>query len=192
MDRNKWYLLIMIILMISIGILFCADAQAQDWIAIPPYNVLWPLWSPALSLIDPATGLATPLVTSLTSGTVLPVQPAIIWDPSSVEALHGPLPWLAYNIPLALGGGLVIWDQFYGLRPFPLDYMLDPITLNPLPIPLPLGYSLLNPIAYDHIWLYELMLGNTVYSSAYGVPITGLLTPQDIWGLPALGAPPLE
>lgn len=191
MFRNKWNIYLVMIFIIIASILFftAIAAQADNWIALPPYNVLWPLWSTPLSPVDLVTGLPTPLVSSLTNKTVLPVQPAIIWDPASPEANNGPLPWLAYNTPAVLGGGLLIWDQFYGMRPFPPDYMLDPVTLAPIPIPLPLSYWLLKPIEYGDIWAYELSLGNAVYSTIYGVPPLNLLTPEQIWSFGPLGSP---
>ena len=39
--------------------------HAQNWAPIPPYNLLWPLWSPALSPADPVTGVPTPLLSSI-------------------------------------------------------------------------------------------------------------------------------
>jgi hypothetical protein len=189
MDRKRCHILLIMIFVILMGMVFTLHARADYWVALPPYNVLWPLWSPALSPVDPLTGIATPLVTALTRNTVLPVQPALIWDPASPEANNAPLPWLAYNTPAAFGSGLLIWDQFYGLRPFPPDYMLDPFTSAPLPIPLPLSYWLLKPIENDHIWAYELQLGNVVYAAAFGVSPLSLLSARQLWGIPALALP---
>jgi hypothetical protein len=189
MYRKKCNILLILVFAILIGMMLITHAQADNWIALPPYNVLWPLWSPALSPVDPLTGLATPLVTALTRNTILPIQPALIWDPASPEANNAPLPWLAYNTPASLGGGLLIWDQFYGLRAFPPDYMVDPVTLAPLPIPLPLSYWLLKPIENDHIWAYELQLGNIVYASTFGVSPLSLLGAQALWGIPDLALP---
>jgi hypothetical protein len=191
MYGKKWNILLILIFAILVGMMFLTNAQADYWVALPPYNVLWPLWSPALSPVDPLTGLATPLVTTLTRNTVLPVQPALIWDPASPEANNAPLPWLAYNTPASLGGGLLIWDQFYGLRPFPPEYMIDPVTLAPLPIPLPLSYWLLKPIENDHIWAYELQLGNIVYATTFGISPLSLLSAQALWGIPDLALPVL-
>ena len=186
MHRKRWNIFLIMILAVLVGLAFFTNAQADYWTALPPYNVLWPLWSPALSPPDPISGVPTPLVNALTRMTILPVQPAMIWDPASPEANNGPLPWLAYNAPLAFGGGLMIWDQYYGMRPFPLDYMLDPLTGGPLPIPLPLSYWLLNPIEFEEINAYHFILGNLVYSNTYGVPLANLLTPAEFWGIPPL------
>ena len=188
MQRKKRKIILIITLTILVGLVFFTHAQAQYWTAMAPYNVLWPLWSPALSPVNPVTGLATPLVTSITRDTILPVQPAMLWDPASPGANNGPLPWLAYNAPLAFGGGLMIWDQYYGMRPFPPDYMLDPISSAPLPIPLPLAYSLLGPIGFEEINAYHFLLGNLAYSSIYGAPLANLLTAAEFWGIPALTA----
>ncbi|MGA1867939.1 MAG: hypothetical protein ACMUJM_05255 [bacterium] len=186
MHRKKRIVFIVMTLTILLIALLVAGAQADYWTAMPPYNVLWPLWSPALSPENPVTGVATPLVNAVTRHTILPVQPAMLWDPASPEANNGPLPWLAYNTPLALGGGLLIWDQYYGMRPFPPDYMVDPVTSTPVPIPLPLSYWLLRPIEFEEINAYHFVLGNLVYANTYGVPLLNLLTPQEFWGLPPL------
>jgi hypothetical protein len=80
----------------------------------------------------------------------------------------------------------MVWDQYYGMRPFPLDYMVDPLTGVPAPIPLPLAYSLLGPIEFEEINAYHFILGSLVFANTYGVPLSNLLTPQQFWGLPDL------
>jgi hypothetical protein len=80
----------------------------------------------------------------------------------------------------------MIWDQYYGMRPFPPDYMLSPLTGAPAPIALPLAYSLLGPIGFDEINAYHYILGNLVYANTYGVPLANLLTPAEFWGIPPL------
>ena len=186
MHRKKGNIVFIITLTILVGLVFFTHAQADYWTAMPPYNVLWPLWSPALSPVNPLTGVPAPLVTSITRDTVLPVQPAMLWDPASPGANNGPLPWLAYNAPLAFGGGLMIWDQYYGMRPFPPDYMLDPVSSAPLPIPLPLSYWLLGPIEFEEINAYHFLLGNLAYANTYGAPLANLLTAAEFWGIPPL------
>ncbi|MGA1842228.1 MAG: hypothetical protein ACMUIU_16530 [bacterium] len=166
---------------------FIVTIQAQYWTPLPPYNVLWPLWSPVLSPVDPITGLATPLVTSLTRNTILPTQPGLAWDPCQpgVEAF----PWLLYNTPLAFGGGLTYWDVYYGMNPWPPEYMLDPVTGAPITIALPLGWTLLLPTSLSHFgWFVP--LSNAIFSYRYGVPIADLLTTADIWGFTPLAALP--
>jgi hypothetical protein len=161
--------------------------QAIYWTPLPPYNVLWPLWSPALSPVDPVTGLPTPLITSLTRDTILPVQPGLAWDPCqpNVEAF----PWLLYNIPAPLGGGLVYWDVYFGMNPWPPEYMLDPVSGAPVPITLPLTWTLLGPPGLSHFgWFVP--LSNAIFSYRYGVPISNLLTTADIWGITPLAALP--
>ena len=86
-------LILIMTLLIVLYLCYAGSVQSQYWTIMPPYNVLWPLWSPGLSPIDPITGLTTPLVSSLTSNTVLPVQPGLVWDPCQ------PVPFLLYNIP---------------------------------------------------------------------------------------------
>lgn len=177
------------IMAMIISLILLASAQALYWTPLPPYNVLWPLWSPALVTdFDPALGVGTiPLVTSLTRNTILPVQPGMAWDPCQpgVEAF----PWLLYNAPAAFGGGLVYWDVYYGLNPWPPSYMLDPATGAPAPITLPLTWTLLGPPGLSHFgWFVP--LSNAIFSLRYGVPIADLLTTADIWGVTPLTALP--
>jgi len=97
-------------LVVTLGHVAPASAQLY-WQPMPPYNVLWPLWSPPLSPLvgpaDPITGLPTPvpIITSLSNNTILPVQPVLAWDPyqTNVEAF----PWLIYNTP-SIPGRLAI------------------------------------------------------------------------------------
>ena len=185
-------LLFTFILVMAVGHIVPASAQLY-WQPMPPYNVLWPLWSPALSPLvgpaDPITGLATPvpLITSLSRDTILPVQPALAWDPCqpNVEAF----PWLIYNTPTALGGGLVYWDIYYGMNPWPPSYMLDPVSGAPAPITLPATWTLLGPTGIKEMAWYT-PLANAIFSLQYGVPISNLLTTADIWGYPPLASLP--
>lgn len=189
MNEIKWMIYCLIILAIAMGFVIATYAHADYWIPLPPYNVLWPLWSPALSPIDPVTGIPTPIVTSLTANTLLPVQPGMAWDPATPEVNNTPYPWLLYNAPASLGGGLLYWDQFYGMRPWPPNYMIDPVALVPIPIALPIGYELLKPIEYGDIWAYNYLLGNAAFSNIFGLPPAGLLTPAMFWGFPPLALP---
>jgi hypothetical protein len=146
----------------------------DNWIAIPPYNLLWPLWSPPLSPVDSVTGIATPLLNELTNATILPVQPALFWDPARLYA------FALYNIPAAFGSGLTAFDPYYGLNPWPPSYLVDPTTGAPAPVTLPLGFQLFPPlgISNDYTW------GNILYALQYpSVDITTLLTPAQLWGL---------
>ena len=154
-----------------------------NWQAIPPYNLLWPLWSPVLSPADPVTGLATPLLPFLDNSTLLPVQPVLFWDPLR------DYPFFLYNIPDIFGGGRTYFDVFYGLNPWPPSYLIDPATGLPSPITLPTGYATLSPTAILPGFVFT---GNLLYSEQYGVPVTSLLTAGDIWGaLPLSGLLPL-
>jgi hypothetical protein len=179
----KWGL---IIVLIFAAILFIRPYSAQAvplaaapapgtqyWQPLPPYNLLWPLWSPALSPVDPVTGLPTPLVSSITNNTILPLQPALYWDPARTY------PFLLYNIPDIFGGGLTFFDEFYGLNPWPPAYLIDPITGLPAPISLPTGFAALSPFPPLNILVFT---GNLLYSEQYGAPVTSLLTTGDIWG----------
>ncbi len=170
------------------GVLFLLQSShAQYWAALPPYNVMWPLWSPVLSPPDPITGLPTPLVPQLTRMTVLPLQPGLAWDPCQPAGTGWP--WLLYNTPIAFGGGLLYWDLYYGMNPWPPSYMLDPVTGAPAPITLPLGWSVYLPTKLGHNPGF-VDLGNLIYSYQYGVPLLELLTAADIWGFPPLASLP--
>jgi hypothetical protein len=153
-----------------------------NWVQLPPYNLLWPLWSPVLSPVDPVTGLPTPIVPTLDNSTILPVQPALFWDPAR------DYPFFLYNIPLLWGGGLTYFDAFYGLNPWPPSYLVDAAGL-PLPVGLPAGFAGLSPSPILPEFVFT---GNLLYSEQYGVPITNLLTAGDIWGLlPLAGLLPI-
>ena len=67
---NKKYifksLFLTFIILIAVGLFYVPCAQAQyNWWPLPPYNTLWPLWSPELSPVSPITGLPSPIVNSL-------------------------------------------------------------------------------------------------------------------------------
>jgi len=131
------------------------QAMAQTWQALPPYNFLWPLWSPILSPIDPVTGLKTPVVSDLYYDTVLPVQPGVVWN------YIFDYPYFLYNSPV----GLQYYDVVYGINPWPPSYSLDAKGF-PIPIILPVGYQYLPPS--DIYWLQEnLPLANSAYIAQY-------------------------
>ena len=166
-------------------LLLPSSVQAQYWASLPPYNVLWPLWSPPLSPLDPVTGVSTPLITSLTSNTILPVQPALAWDPVAYALKP---PWALYNIPAAFGGGLAFYDFEYGLNPWPPSYLVDSTTGSPSPIALPLGWSLILPTGLGHLE-YFIPIANLTYAVTYGITpaeYLSLLTSAQIWGLPPI------
>ena len=172
-----------------VGMAFCLIAspavQAQNWQAIPPYNLLWPLWSPMLSPPNPLTGVPTPLLSSVTNNTFLPIEPILLWDP----VLRG-YPYILYNIPQPLGGGMVFFDQYFGLNPWPPSYLIDPITGLPDPITLPTGYATLSPTPLDPFADF-VTLGNLYYLAEFppglfSTGVSGLLTTAEIWGLPPL------
>ena len=64
------------------------NAVAATWSALPPYNVLWPLWSPVLSPADAAVYMEAPLLTdtSLVPLMIVPdvngIGVVIIMEPS--------------------------------------------------------------------------------------------------------------
>ncbi|MBN2373842.1 hypothetical protein JXL19_08650 [bacterium] len=168
-----------IVLLSTIFILVCLVgnrlAVAQTWQALPPYNFLWPLWSPALSPVDPLTGLATPVVSGLYPSTSLPVQPGLAWNPAISY------PYFLYNSPV----GLQYYDIIYGINAWPPSYSLDPATGSALPIGLPLGYNLLP--ATDPLWIQEnLPVANVSYLSQYPTFALGaynLTLPANLTGL---------
>jgi len=191
MNRTKGSLKWAVIGMVVLLAIFLAGASsiqavplfpggaAINWQAIPPYNLLWPLWSPLLSPADPVTGLPTPLLSFLDNRTLLPLQPIPFWDPAR------DYPFFMYNIPELFGGGLTYFDVFYGLNPWPPSYLIDPLTGLPAPITLPAGFANLSPTAVLPGLVFT---GNLLYSEQYGVPVTNLLTAGDIWGaLPFAG-----
>jgi hypothetical protein len=158
---------------------------AQNWAPIPPYNLLWPLWSPVLSPADPVTGVPTPILSSVTRNTFLPLEPILLWDP----VLRG-FPYMLYNIPQPLGGGMTFFDQYYGLNPWPPSYLIDPITGLPNPIALPTGFGALSPTPLDPFADF-VTIANLYFLAEYPPPlfataISRLLTTAEIWGLPPL------
>jgi len=139
--KKSWKnILLSLMAIIACTLIHSSVIQAQNWAALPPYNTLWPLWSPALSPVNPVTGIPTPLVSSLTAATVLPVEPGLTWDPSSVN------PWLLYNTPM----GMCYYDPLLGVGLWPPSSLLSPTGL-PAPLTLPAGYSSLAPTST--LWL---------------------------------------
>ena len=180
MYRTKKLLFMVLILGLAVAFFMNSSASAQYWQNMPPYNVLWPLWTEALSPIDPITGVPTPLVSTLTSTTQLPVMPAFVWD------IEQTTPWFLYNAPAILGGSLYYFDILTGFNTFPPpDHLLagGGIFANPLP----LGYEFLVP-DFEHFDLFGLV-ANNAYISAFGpyldpLAYFNLLTPETLWGTP--------
>ena len=146
----------MVLLLGVVSILFSAITEAQTWTPLPPYNTLWPLWSSTLSPADPVTGLPIPLVSNLSSSTVLPVQPCLTWDPSRLY------PFLLYNSPV----GLVYYDPVQGVNLWPPNYLIDQTTGLPQPIYLASTYSYYTPTAADWL-LNNVQTANLSYISTY-------------------------
>jgi len=149
---------------------FIYTSHAAYWTALPPYNTLWPLWSPVLSpLTGPGAGVPTPIVSSLDPTTVLPVQPGLTWDPSWTY------PWLLYNTPTGLG----YFDQRYGFNAWPPSYLVG------APLILKGPWANLAPTLIDWGQVY-LPLANLTYALLYDlnpVDFSSLLTAGAIWGL---------
>ncbi|MGA1867948.1 MAG: hypothetical protein ACMUJM_05300 [bacterium] len=181
--RKKSIVLILTLIM-AWALIAALSAQAQDWAIMPPYNLLWPLWSSAYSPISPVTGLPTPLLSEITRDTILPVQPAYLFNPYGFEFPMGYVqPWLLYNSPT----GVVYFDTYFGINPFPPQNLLDPVTGAPAPIALPLNWSLIE-IPPLSLALYTFELGNLSYMVAYGndlgIDPLSLLTYYDVYGTP--------
>jgi hypothetical protein len=147
---------IFILTVIGFFLLNPLSIKAQNWQALPPYNTLWPLWSPALSPINAVTGLPTPIVSNLARTTVLPSQPGLTWDPA------WPNPWLLYNTP----SGMLFYDPLYGINLWPPSYLINPVSGAPVPISLPAGYAGLAPTAAT--WIQTTIpIANSTYLAAY-------------------------
>jgi hypothetical protein len=191
-NRISKYILMACVCMIATFYLLPHTGLAQLWQPIPPYNVLWPLWSPILSPPNPLTGVPTPLITSLNKDTYLPIQPALVWDPSL------PYYYLLYNY-IPVDGGLnelIFFDPtegafnpVYSFKVWPPATLLEATvtttlagtttTIGPSPIALPTGYGSL--ISFDPtLWLnFWIPLVNTAYQNLYGI-FPNLLTAGDI------------
>jgi len=178
-------------MMVSITLLCTPIVEAQYWAALPPYNTLWPLWSPPLSPTNPLTGLPTPIVSNLSPNTVLPVQPALTWDPYQDE------PWLLYNTPI----GMAYYDPLYGVEMWPPKYLKDPITglANTLDLSLLKEYyTALAPIKSDWIAGTLPIANNAFINSypafavAYETLAGGTLANYPIFGSLLNPSPPLQ
>lgn len=155
-NRFNKAILVAFSFLILFGFTLSRSGYAQDnWAALPPYNTLWPLWSSVLSPFDAVTGLPTPLVTSLASNTVLPVQPGLTWDPGLSY------PWLLYNTKY----GMAYFDPLYGVEFWPPSNLIDSAGA-PLPLTLPVDYNLLPPT--DPLWLQQYgLLANSYFVQSY-------------------------
>lgn len=160
--RLSWLFLIIVTLSVTLFLIYSPIVQAQNWTALPPYDTLWPLWSPALSPVDPVTGVPVPIVTELTALTKLPVEPGLTWNPSLNY------PWLLYNSPLGMAyfdpiGGVDLWPPPSLIKPngsiaaleLPTDYETLPVTPSsfitdylPLANPAAIGFLSIFPGAF--------------------------------------------
>lgn len=180
----KKILVVIFTIIIAWALISVICAQAQEWAAMPPYNLLWPLWSEVYSPPDPITGIPTPLLNQVTSSSILPVQPIYLWNPYGYEFPMGFIqPWLLYNSPM----GVLYYDTVFGLNPFPPSGLLDPLSGLPSPIALPLNYTSL-AIPSLGLALYTFELGNASYLTAFGnnlgINPASLLTYYDVYGTP--------
>jgi hypothetical protein len=149
-------------------------SPTDKWVALPPYNTLWPLWAAPLSPISSITGLPAPIVTSIGPTTILPVQPGLTWDPSLGY------PWLLYNTP----SGLAYYDPLHGVNLWPPALLTSIITGAPITLTLPVGYQTLPPTS--SLWLYSnVPIANQSYISSYSTftPINTVAAPPSLTSL---------
>ena len=169
------FIVCMFILGLAVSFVMNSTASAQYWQAIPPYNLLWPLWPQSLNYTSPWTGNSTPLVSWLDSNTLLPVQPAWVWN------YNLDYPWFLFNAPTSLGGNLYYWDMWSGFHPFP-----QAGTVN-ASISLPWFYQYSSP-SFSNFSL-SATLANISYALSFlgytgATPYTSLLSPLQLWGNP--------
>ena len=169
--RKRALAFLVFVCLILAGVSLSHAAAAPTWWPLPPYNTLWPLWSPTLSPPN-ALGIPTPIVSSLTKKTVLPVQPGLTWDP-----VNKTYPWLLYNTP----SGMVYYDPLFGINLWPPSYLLSPLG-TPLPLNLSaIKWSSLLPTSTT--WLAaNVPTANNTYYTTYP-QFAPLLTTSSIAGL---------
>jgi len=191
-SKYSFYILIFVVIILVTFVLFPNPGTAQLWKPLPPYNVLWPLWSPILSPPNPLTGVPTPLVSTLNKDTYLPVQPAFVWDPSL------PYYYMLYNYVPVDGGlnELIFFDPtegafnpVYSFKVWPPASLLKAVitttlagtttTISPAALALPANYASL--VSFDPtLWLpFWIPLVNNAYQNLYGI-YPNLLTAADI------------
>ena len=179
-------LFIVLIVFLTVGFMITSTVSAQYWQVMPPYNLLWPLWSDVLS--PNISGIPTPIVSSLTSSTQLPVMPAFVWDIGPNNIYDNP--YFLYNAPPSLGGGLMTWEPLTGFNTFPpSNYLLTggDIYVNSLPI----GYEYLIPGDGFNNFDWLTILANNAYisyfaSAADRLNYFDLLPGDQLWGTPPL------
>ena len=180
-------LFMIFIVLLAASFMITSTVSAQYWQAMPPYNVLWPLWSDVLS--PNISGIPTPIVDSLTRSTQLPVMPVFVWDIGPNNAIN--MPYFLYNTPPILGGDLIYWEGVTGFGTFPPTGFISP-TGGINPNPLPIGYDYLIPDSTFSNFDLLTLKANTAYQSFFG-PVTGavpffdLIPGDELWGSP----PPL-
>ena len=179
---TKLFFLLIFIMVLGIFQIQSPSMVIAYWQPLPPYNTLWPLWSPVLSPTDPLTSIPVPIISELIPQTILPVQPGLTWDPRQ------PNPWLLYNSPY----GLCYYDPLYGIDLWPPDSLLDPLTGLAAPIDfllLKTNYTALAPTGttwlIDNVPLANLFFYNTYPSiTVVSTPsFSSLLTPSQLLGL---------
>ena len=169
MHKVKKIVLYTIILASITSFFMLSSVNAQYWQAIPPYNLLWPLWVDALS------PLGVPAVSTIDVDTVLPIQPCWVWN----NDLN--YPWFLYDFSPGIAGGLLYYDLFSGFLPFGTG---EVPTLS-----LPLNYQYLLPPwgatdfgtwANQSVLFFEITMTNAGYPSV----LSQLALPVALWGIP--------
>ena len=163
-------LVCLFIIVLIVAFFINIPASAQYWQAMPPYNLLWPLW------VRPLSPGGVPAISSLTEDTVLPVQPSWVWN------INLDYPWFLYDMSPGAAGGLFYWDLLIGFRPFDQTSPLPTATL-------PWYYRTLAPDWGTIDFATWTNLANIYFdaftvNAGYASPLTQLFTPAAIWGTP--------
>ena len=174
MERIKKLFFLFVILSFSIVFFAHSWVFAAYWTPIPPYNVLWPIWTGANNGIpQPAELIPTTLLTDM---------PVWVWNGSL------PYTWFLYNTPPTAGGLLSYWDPWTGFGLWPPPSLKDPVTGAPAPIAWDFTITPFLipswPLSDFASWANQ---ANLAYLAATtgavgAVPFLNLLTPSQLWG----------
>ena len=81
MRNHNWKVFLLFILLVVFFSIDSGICFGQSWTIMPPYNVLWPLWSPVLSPID-TFSQNFPLLTDIFSNNFFDFFDLNPWPPS--------------------------------------------------------------------------------------------------------------
>lgn len=183
--KTKYFKIMIVFLFFGFCIL-SLKVEAQLWEAIPPYNLLWPLWSPVLSPLNPVTGEPTPLVNYLGPNTLLPVQPAFVWNPDLpyFTMLYNSVPYYAgstadptlYYFDPTEASLLTSYYTSTAFKTWPPSYLDRTIEISP-------GIFITGPVAINLAPGYETLLSfNPITWLNYSIPLLNYLW-QDLYGV---------